>query len=110
MIGKLEECINALMLEELARANKKHKLFSNCHEGYAVLLKEVEEAEEEFELIKRCLNVLWHYIKCDLDIVRIRDMSNEIKENTIRTIEELIQVGAMAQKMIDFCGKDDNNG
>jgi len=62
------------MLSELERANKIHgEWFASPHEGYAVIL---EELEELFAEIKKK------------------------KSNNLRMIEEAIQVGAMAVKLI----------
>lgn len=62
-----------LVREELERANRKHEFFRNDHEGYAVLLEEVDE--------------LWYEI-------RRRNKSQT------RIREEAIQVSAMAIKLI----------
>lgn len=60
---------------ELLRANKKFPPFNSGHEGYAVLLEEVEELKE---------NVFWS--GGDLDAME----------------EEAAQVGAMAAKLMDW--------
>lgn len=61
---------------ELVRATQKFKPFHNTHEGYAVLLEEVEE--------------LW-------DEIKIRP------ENPKKIREEAIQVCAMAMRIIMDC-------
>jgi NTP pyrophosphatase (non-canonical NTP hydrolase) len=66
--------IAAKMLAELERANEIHKpVFSSAHEGYAILLEEVEELWEE---------------------VRKKEPDLE------RMYEEAIQVGAMTIKFL----------
>ena len=57
------------ILEELRRAVKKHRLMASAHEGYAVLLEEVDE--------------LWDEIKAQ-------------SQNPVNIRKEAIQVGAMA--------------
>ena len=60
---ELKQAIEKLSSEELERANKKFKMFSSPHEGYAVLLEELEEVYEEVERAKMRLNVCWHHIR-----------------------------------------------
>jgi len=69
-----------LMLVELTRANKMYPRFHSPHEGYAVLLEELDE--------------LWDEIK-------------KKQPDKTRMREEAIQVGAMAIKFIMFCCKED---
>jgi hypothetical protein len=66
---------------ELLRALKEHGDFNSCHEGFAVLLEEVDE--------------LWEEVK---------------KKSSLRDIgkmyEESIQIAAMAVKFAQFVRKD----
>jgi len=63
----------ALIKKEYERANIKHKMFTSTHQGYGVLLEEVDE--------------LW----------------NEIKQNSSKDLmaKEAIQVAAMALKFLE---------
>lgn len=67
---------NQQVQEELISARKKHGPMLSVHEGYAVILEELDEVWEEVK--KRTSE---------------RDMANLYKE--------LIQVSAMAQKMAE---------
>ena len=68
--------IVALIVDELSRANKLYKLFNSAHEGYAVMLEEMDELFDEIR-------------KKRPDKSRMQD--------------EAIQVGAMAIKFIQSC-------
>lgn len=61
---------------ELARARSKNAKFNSLHEGYAVLLEEVDE--------------LWEEIKSK-------------ERNTEKMISEVTQVAAMAQRLAEDC-------
>jgi hypothetical protein len=65
-----------LVRAEVERAARKHPAFNSHHEGYAVLLEEVDE--------------LWDDVKAD---------------DHDHAIEEAIQVAAMAVRFITDCGK-----
>ena len=69
-----------MILEELERANGMYKPFSSPHEGYAVLLEEMDE--------------LWDEIK-------------KKQPDKTRMLEEAIQIGAMAIKFIKSCCKEE---
>lgn len=74
-----EKFIDEALLQirnELLKANSKHPpIFNSAHEGYAVLLEEVDE--------------MWSEVKQDLNAAAVR---------------ECIQVGAMAVKFIVSIG------
>lgn len=73
--------------------------FNSLHEGYAVLLEEVEEVEEVFAKIKSNISYLWDLIKensTDADKMLIID---KIEIHSINTIKELAQVGAVLMKI-----------
>jgi len=74
--------IVALIVDELSRANKVYKPFNSAHEGYAVMLEEMDELFDEIR-------------KKRPDISRMQD--------------EAIQVGAMAIKFIQSCCAKDIN-
>jgi len=67
---------NNLVREELKRARRKHGPILSIHEGYAVILEELDEA--------------WNEVKKQTEE---RNLNNLLKE--------LIQVSAMAQKMAE---------
>lgn len=75
----------SLVLDEYYNAVKSHPRFNSRHEGYAILLEEVEE--------------LWEVIK-----------KNHIKEpdSKIKMKKEAIQVCAMSLRFINECCGDEN--
>ena len=68
--------IVALMVDELGRANKVYKPFNSAHEGYAVMLEEMDELFDEIRKKRPDKNLMQ---------------------------DEAIQVGAMAIKFIQSC-------
>lgn len=62
-----------LVKDELSRASKQHGAFNSAHEGYAVLLEEVEE--------------LWAEVKAN-------------NGDTHRGVSEAVQVAAMALRFL----------
>lgn len=96
--------IEPLVQEELDRANKKFPQFASPHEGYAVLLEEVEETTEELE------NLKWEFEKAWEDIKKNNDALEHIKlvkEFAEFVAAESIQVAAMAQKFIDMAEREE---
>ncbi len=75
---KLKEATK-LATAEVNRATKKYEQFQSAHEGYAILLEEVDE--------------LW-------DAVKLKQKSSE-RINELR--KEAIQVAAMALRFLTDC-------
>ena len=104
----VREDVVKLVLKELESANEKFPPFQSAHEGYAVLLEEVEESEEQLVYTKEKLNALWSNIKrnnIDYSFVHVYN----IQELAINMAVEAIQVAAMAQKFIDSLGGSEND-
>jgi archaellum component FlaC len=100
----LKDKIEQLVQEELEKATEKFKPFNSPHEGYAVILEEFEELEDEMRNIKRDLNNLWDSIKDDDRSYQPLD-TMEIYNDSIKAIQEAIQVAAMAKRYLkDICG------
>ena len=94
MINKLLISANNLIAEELERANAEHPLFASRHEGYAVLLEEVEELQQEQEWLADNVDHMWKLIKKDQKITY-----KVLRDCIRRLIAEAVQVGAMIDKM-----------
>lgn len=93
---------------ELEAANKEHPLFASPHEGYAVLLEEVEEAEEALCEVKKDLKQVWLSTRFGHD-GSVVYVSRRVNQYALDLAAEAIQVAAMAQKMIDSLeGKHDS--
>ena len=90
--------IEDLLRLEYEEANKKYPMFASDHEGYAVLLEEVEVAIHELEIIQYHMGTMWQNIKRNQDC---NENLLQVKERAIRLIEETAQVGAMCIKAMD---------
>lgn len=94
--------IEKLINEELQSANKKFPLFSSWHEAYAVILEEMEEANNEADVMCNLyLDRLWRDIKAKAssEADRFEDIGM-LRGRAVRAIEELIQVAAMCDKAV----------
>lgn len=101
--------IEKLINEELQNANKKFPLFSSWHEAYAVILEEVEEAQEEAAVMCNLyLDRLWQDIraKASSEADRFADIGI-VRGHAVRAIEELIQVAAMCDKAVMSLGGEE---
>ncbi len=81
----VNECIDAFsdVTEELDLATRKFSRFNSAHEGYAVLLEEVDE--------------LWEHVKM-----------KQSKRDIIEMRKEAIQIAAMAIRFaVDICNDKD---
>ena len=83
-----------LIVKELEEANEKHPAFHSPHEGYAVILEEVEEAEEALGEVKRWTEYLWGNVRKDMT----PDGLDELYTEAMNLATEAIQVAAMALK------------
>lgn len=72
--------------------------YNSLHEGYAILLEEIQEAEEEMNKIKRDLDSVWFSIKRN-DIEIINMYLERIQESSLSCIAELAQVSAVMLKI-----------
>ena len=82
---------------ELVAANEIHPLFVSLHESYAVILEELEEAEEQLELCKTQLELAWERIRSD-NITPALITMRSIERAAEHLAEEACQVSAMAIK------------
>ena len=99
MIELVKE-VEAATLAELNRANEKFPLFNSKHEGYAVVLEELEEAKEAMKEVELSIGVLW-------DGVRGKEIACFLVEDTkpmaiyhqaVDAACEMVQVAAMLLK------------
>lgn len=100
-MNAVEKDVELLIKKELKSANEKFSLFTSAHEGYAVMLEEVEEAEAELDNIKSSLEYLWDRVKDNANRERLNIYARDIKKTAQNLACEAIQVAAMAQKLID---------
>lgn len=101
--GITQNEIQKLFDKELEKANKVNQPFHSLHEGYAVLLEEIDEAKIEMEYIEKDISFVWQDIKNNL---LLEPNITYIKDHTICLIQEAIQIGAMCDKFLDFLKKN----
>lgn len=99
-MNKVKDKLPALVEEELAAAMEEHPLFASIHEGYAVLLEEVEETEYELTCTRNALKWLWSGGVRHDNMAVARSAACAIGEAAIDLAAEAIQVAAMAQKLM----------
>lgn len=91
-----DEIKNAIE-HELVAANEVHPPFASLHEAYAVILEELEEAEEQMQLCKTQLELAWERIRSDSITPAIITMRS-LERTAEHLAEEACQVSAMAIK------------
>lgn len=92
-----ENKIRELVGIEFIFANDIFGPFNSEHEGYAVLLEEVEELKINCDNIESYLRDFWWEIKFD-NAEEFRFIIDKIKNNAINAALEAIQVAAMCDK------------
>lgn len=99
-----------LVLDEYEMAKEEHgKKFSSMHEGYAVLLEEIEEARAEMDAVMNDahLRYLWESVKED-NAEHAMDAAHIIRTRAACLACEAIQVSAMATKfLVSFAGEEE---
>lgn len=106
---ELKAQVEKLTEEEAERSMIKFSLFNSTHEGYAVLLEEIEEQQEESRLIECYSKILWDEVKRNANKFDIAETLEVIKERATLSASEAIQVAAMAQKFINSFKEDKVN-
>ena len=94
-----EKLVNVLIDEEYKNACSKYgSEYHSLHEGYAVLLEEVEEVVKEISFMKRWVENLWESVKSNN-----KDYQNECIEQLeicdTNAIKEASQIGAVLMKI-----------
>ena len=84
-----------LVDKELESANKKFPMFRSAHEGYAVILEEIDEAQDEMDNLTGHMNLLWKTVKDDSGFGSLLT-AIQIRAESLAC--EAIQVAAMAKK------------
>lgn len=89
-----------LVDKELAAANEKFPLFNSPHEATAVLLEEVEEAQEEATNLEILTNNYWIGVKENHTPEAMHEQITAAYETAVNLAVEAIQAAAMARKAI----------
>lgn len=97
-MNHVKDQLPALVDAELAAAIHEHGRFHSAHEGYAVMLEEVQEAEDEMVMIKVAMKSIWIAVRNDFSVVG-NEYVREVEAHAVHLAAEAIQVAAMARKM-----------
>jgi hypothetical protein len=91
----VEEIIN----KELEFAINKFGEFASAHEGYAVILEEVQECQEEMKKFERIFQLVWDHIKYNkVQSGENRILLAELEVHSFNLVKEAIQIAAMVKK------------
>ena len=104
MSTKIRPAVEKLAEMEKRDANRAFPLFHSLHEGYAVLLEEVEEARKSLNLAEGNLSMLWAHVRDNND-GRALEFAGRVREHALDLAVEAVQTVAMAQKLIDSAKK-----
>lgn len=96
-MNAVENKVRELVSVELEAANEKFPQFHSPHEGFAVIMEELEETEEDLRLARIDTEIMWINIRKDISC---NAEASSLKEKAIHAACEAIQVAAMAQKFI----------
>ena len=93
------KCIEQAVCHELNKIVKKYgATYHSEHEGYAVLLEEVEEACEDAQFMEDSLKRLWTSIRCnnfsDFELSQIYNYAKGLAE-------EAVQVAAVCERLTE---------
>lgn len=96
---KTEWKINEAVSLELANAcNTYGASYHSLHEGYAVLLEEVEEAESDLKIMREYLGSMWDEVKTNDDESAKAD-AIIMARYAIELAKEAVQIAAVAKKI-----------
>lgn len=95
--------VKHIVTEEGEAALINNPLFNSTHEGYAVILEEVDEAKEAMTQVEQQCSRLWHNVKNNYFSVREHSFVElgYLEQVAINLACEAIQVAAMARKFRD---------
>ena len=96
-MNAIEKSVKELVKTELKYANSRFPLFNSGHEGYAVILEEVDECEDEMKQLKIFQNDFWNMVKCN-DLYMQKRIIKLISITAMNLAIEAIQVAAMCEK------------
>lgn len=77
--------------------------YHSLHEGYAILLEEIEEVKREISFLDMHQKDLWRSIRWNSDIERSIEQTTEY---TLSSIKELAQCGAVLMKIKNTLEKE----
>jgi hypothetical protein len=94
--------MNELINEELDRIINEHGCYNSRKEGWATLLEELQELQEEFDVIGSLLDEFW-YSHCRKDTAKanphLMDILDRLDYKSECLIKEAVQVSAVIKKI-----------
>ena len=97
---KTETKINEAVALEIVNACKTYgATYHSNHEGYAVLLEEIEETEKDFDYIKNHLAMLWDAVKADSES-EVKSNARIIALDAVELAKEACQIAAVCRKIL----------
>lgn len=103
----VKEHVKFLVNKEYDAVNETHKPISSMHEGYAVLLEEIEEVCDECEELKRRNDAFWHEIRNNNDKY-LKYVIGKMLDTSIEAACEAIQVAAVCRRILDRYEEENN--
>lgn len=99
-MNAVQEQVNELVKVELAAANEKFPPFHSMHEGWAVIMEELDELRDDVFCCKTVLKrIAWEKIK---DNEYPQDDIEYVMKNAVNAACEAIQVAAMCRKFMEM--------
>lgn len=100
-LEELKKNVQMAISMELVRANKvNNPLFNSMHEGFAVILEELQEAQEELVKADSKLKAMWIKIR-ENNTTGALECAQQLKNRTTLAACEVIQAAAMVTKFIE---------
>ena len=96
--------LKKLAAQELAEAAQIHVPFHSLHEGYAVILEEMDNLREEVQSANIYMERLWTHVRNDSAVLS-REFAGRIQDAAIKSAAAALQVAAMAQEFMDMGGE-----
>ena len=107
-MNAVENDVRALVDKELSAANERFPQFHSAHEGWAVILEEVNELSAETALVEKTANELWEHIKSNKPSGVIGYDADWVGRYAINAACEAIQIAAMCKKFLEMEAQHDN--
>lgn len=109
MMAKTLSGVRCLINRELSMARRTHGYyFHSPHEGYGVLMEELDEAREEDKRTKEAAEALLYAIRKG-NARRVHGLLKDIEHHATLAAAEYVQVAAMARKMRETAQEEEPN-
>lgn len=100
---EIMKLIDEATSDEFHRINTPSLKFHSPHEAWAILLEEIEEAEEDLRMVKELMNGLKYEVFTDLeDKKTAKVLLSDIASYAKLCSAEVVQVSAVAKKFFEL--------